>query len=768
MKQPLVNWAFHLGDVPDAYRCDYDDSAWRRVCAPHDWQIEQPRSADAPQGSAQGYYPRNQIGWYRARVQIPQQMRGRALTLWFDALMQDSQVWINGHLLGRRPYGYVPVIEPIDAWVRFGAENTIAVRLDCTCGGDRWYSGAGMIRSAYLLDEPKMHLQPFGLAVTPQVDADWSGAQVLSAVRWQNDADQPFEGQLELTLTDPQGNCCARLSQTVRALPGQQGQTDFSARIEQAMLWSPETPRLYRAQAVLAGETYPARFGLRTLKFDRDAGFFLNGASYKMRGVNVHHDGGAAFGACCPRALWVRKLEAFKRMGCNTIRCAHNPHDPMLYELMDEMGFLCVDEYIDKWGRSRSYQGPIYDQWHEKDLTAMIRRDYNHPCVVIWSVGNEVEYQYQDETFYDTLAHLTGIVRGLDGTRAVSFALAPFIGRGYDDFAPMADRMRAVVRVSALVDVLMINYSESFYEKMHQAGLQAPILGSEIYMIYRSCDGQFRQIERQSPLDDIDRYDFVCGGLIWAGADYLGECDWPSQYWTGAPLDAAGFEKLRAAYVRAKWTAQPMVYAAVLDPEDPWDMAKNRWGFPQMRRHWNYDAPNRFQEVVVMTNCARVAVYLNDEAVRWDDPRARQDGMAHFLLPYVPGVVDVRGYDEAGVQVAQDYLRTSEKPLRLRIDVPGRVRAGTLALAQIWLLDEFGNPWSRQRPILTVRAEGAAALKALTNANFVQDGATAKQCAFVDGHALAALWGCAPGMARIGAEVPGIGAVYETIEVVEA
>jgi beta-galactosidase len=128
-------------------------------------------------------------------------MRGRALTLWFDALMQDSQVWINGHLLGRRPYGYVPVIEPIDAWVLFGAENTIAVRLDCTCGGDRWYSGAGMIRSAYVLDEPKMHLQPFGLAVTPQVDAVWSGAQVLSAVRWQNDADQPFEGQLELTLT---------------------------------------------------------------------------------------------------------------------------------------------------------------------------------------------------------------------------------------------------------------------------------------------------------------------------------------------------------------------------------------------------------------------------------------------------------------------------------------------------------------------------------------------------------------------------------------
>lgn len=752
-----------LGDEPRACEVDFDDSSWRELDIPHDWQIEQRRAESA--GGNQGFYPREGIGWYRKAVFIGEELRGRALTLWFDALMQYSKVWINGRYLGTRPYGYMPVRYEVSQYVEYGAENIIAVRLDTTAGGDRWYSGAGIIRKAYIYDQAPLRIEPDGLHVRSELNCDGS-ATVSISLKWINGYDASMERTAEIEVRAPQRRARGlrvihRDAIQIRAQPGEAGESVLEFRIDKPVLWDIDAPLLHELKCWLDGDEYSERFGIRSIRFDKDEGFFLNGRSVKLLGGDVHHDGGEAFGAYCPRELWIRRLKAMKSCGCNAVRCAHNPHDPILYDLLDEMGFLCVDEYIDKWGRNDwSYQSQFFDEWHSRDIADWINRDYNHPCIVIWSVGNEVEYQYQDDMFYDTAAELAGVVRSLDDSRAVSMALIGFNLPGFNDRTPMKQKTDAVVRLSKIMDVIMMNYCESFYSALHEAGIEAPILGSEVFTIYRSCEGQFRQNVRRCPIkEDIFDKPYVIGGLIWTAVDYLGECSWPNRYWTGAFIDAAGFEKLRANYVRSIWSKKPMACIAVYDQADPWDRARNRWGFPQMRRHWNYKDVDRFMDVAVMTNCDKVALYLNDDVARWASPKGEPDAMAHFVIPYLPGVVEVFGYDENGLAVAHDALRTSQGRLSavLRPE-KASYEVGELALVEAWLLDEFGNPWTLERPWLNVSVSGAGRLRALTNANFEEDGATPDRCRFIDGHALICVAMDEEGEVEIRAEVERIGA----------
>lgn len=766
----LTNWRFHLGDESDAWQPEYDDSAWRALDIPHDWQQEQPRSEN--EGGNQGFFPREAIAWYRKRLFIGEELRGRALTLWFDALMQYSTVWINGFELGRRPYGYIPVRYEITDHVNYGADNIIAVRLDTTSGGDRWYSGAGIIRKAYLYDQPLMRIVPDGLHILPKLNEDGT-ADIKASFKLCSGYSTPISTTLSVSVYAPQvGAQGMRLIwqsyRQIDAQPGETDELDIDFNIAGPVLWDVDSPHLYRLDCTLDGYDYSERFGIRSIRFDKDEGFFLNGRPFKLLGGNVHHDGGRAFGAYCPRELWVRRLKAMKECGCNTIRCSHNPHDPALYDLMDEMGFLCVDEYIDKWGRNDwSYQSEFFDEWHKRDITDWINRDFNHPCVIIWSVGNEVEYQYQDDVFYDTAKELAGIVRALDTSRAVSMALIGFNLPGFNDMTPMKKKTDAVVRLSKIMDVIMMNYCESFYAALHDAGIEAPLLGSEVFTIYRSCEGQFRQTVRQCPIkDDIFNKPYVIGGLIWTAVDYLGECSWPNHTWPGAFIDAAGFKKLRADYVRSIWSRKPMVRIAVYDPTDPWDRARNRWGFPQMRSHWNYKDADRFMDVAVMTNCSKVALYLNDDIVRWASPKGEADAMAHFVIPYLPGKVEVFGYDENGLAVAHDELRTSRGTLSAVLRAEKSVyEEGELALIEAWLLDEYGSPWVIDRPQIRVSVSGAGTLCALTNANFEDDGATENTCTFIDGHALIAVKCNAEGEVSVCADVEGVGGAKTVVHV---
>lgn len=681
---PLLDgWRFALTDDPAAIAASYDDAAWRTVDLPHDWQIEQPRREDGV--IQQGFFPREHRGVYRLHFTPDAAWKGQCVRVLFDGVQRFSTVYLNGRKVGGRPYGYVPFLCDLTASLRYGAQNVLAVEVDnrdasagqwIAKGGDRWYSGAGIDRHVWLLVQNPTHIRHDGIRVVASPVRHNPNRDMSDEPGRCNQASVSIDVELE---GDP---ACLALRTEIY---DRQGRLVYAAQepataamhsaflLEKPLLWTTEQPALYRAEfRLLRGETvldaHQVRFGIRSAVFDEEDGFVLNGVKTKLWGVNLHHDGGAV-GAAVPIAVWRRRLEALKKLGANTIRASHNPMAEELYDLCDELGFLVVDEIYDKWSGSGMYFDAFYDEWHEKDLDAMIRRDANHPCVVLWSVGNEVHGQYSEQ-FFACLKDLCALTRKKDPTRAVTAALVMFVQPEYNDATPLGKRLAVARRYAEIVDVFSCNYMEHYYEKLRESGMRKPILGTEVHMYYRH-DTRFPDsvsVCLESPYDIVKKHDWVCGSLIWAGIDYLGESPfWPLRGWTGDLLDSTGDIKIRAWHCAAQWRSEPVLQLAVYDEAEPWDGARGMWGFPQMRRHWKYAQLGKVLHVAAMTNCDMVKFYLNDQTARTAYRSDSVDNMVHMYLPYAPGMLRAEGYRD-GKLVALDTLYTDHAADHLRVE----------------------------------------------------------------------------------------------------
>ena len=623
------NWRFALTEDEAALLPAYDDSAFAPVTLPHDWQVDQPRSADAPSGGCQGFYPREQLGVYRLHFKADPAWQGKQVRILFDAVQRFSEVWLNGAKIGGHAYGYIPFLVDITDALDFEGENLLAVKVDNRsfgeekiASGDRWYSGAGIIRDVWLLVDDATHLTHDGLRIVaspvhkgPSGDVpDVAGIRCEEAkcvVTCEVTGDCAGKAVL-LTVTAPDGSVIHTEEKPAEAL------TRWAFSIHKPKLWSPDTPFLYRAKVVLTGgDALESPFGVRSAVFDTEDGFLLNGVKTKLWGVNFHHDGGAV-GASVPPEIWVRRLNSLKQMGVNTIRCAHHPMPEYFYHLLDEMGFLCVDELYDKWEGCGMYFDRV---WHERhdDLAAMIRRGANHPSIILWSVGNEVSHQFS-EKFYAYLKELTEAARALDPTRAVTCVLISCVLKDFNDITPMGVKLAALKRYADLVDVFCGNYMEHYYEKMREYGIRKPMIGTEVQMFYRKDEQALNsvQLTRENCYTIVKKYDWVCGSIIWAGVDYLGESTmWPQRGWTGNPLDSTGDWKLRAWYLASHFKQEPVLKICVYDESETWDGARGLWGFPQMRSHWKYTHFEKVFHVAVMTNCDKVLLYQNSQTVRY-------------------------------------------------------------------------------------------------------------------------------------------------------
>ena len=371
-------WLFHPGDAPGADYMGYDDRAWLRVDLPHDWAVSQPFSRSHSSGT--GYLPGG-VGVYRRHFTLPDGIAGKKVTLTFGGVYNHARVWVNSNYLGERAYGYSTFTHDISAFVRPG-ENVIAVRVAHTEVADsRWYTGSGIYRSVFLTVGDPVSFDENGIFITTK-ELLPDGSALLSIRFSAPAADE------------------ARFSVAGQSVASRTGEAELT--VPQASLWSPESPCLYtlKCEAVRDGavtDTEYLRFGVRTAAFDADRGFFLNGVSVKIKGVCVHHDAGA-LGAAVPPAVWRRRLVKLKHMGCNAIRTAHNPPDPALLDLCDELGFLVMDEAFDEWegAKNKWWHGhnvyppkrfgyaEDFPLWHKADLEAMVLRDRNHPCVILW------------------------------------------------------------------------------------------------------------------------------------------------------------------------------------------------------------------------------------------------------------------------------------------------------------------------------------------------------------------------------------------------
>lgn len=733
MRQEIKeSWKFHLGDVQEAYLPDYNDLSWEDVFLPHDWQINQIRNQDIPRGGSQGYFEHAGIGWYRYHFNISEDLKGKIIRILFDGVQRFSTVWLNGEKLGEQPYGYVPFQFEIQDMLHYDRENILAVRVDNSIDtGDRWYSGEGIYRKVFLCIEEPVHVQPQNIKLTTEYlgHDDW---KVHAEVLFENHGDTEVAVRVPFQVKNREtGTVLSETTDEVVIQASAVCQKKIDFLLHCPPVWNIDSPNMCCFNIHLFNETLDIPFGIREIYFDGDKGFFLNRVNYKLKGVNLHHDCGCV-GAAVPETLWRRRLEKLKALGCNAIRCSHNPQAEEFYKITDEMGFLVIDELYDKWAPSKLYFDKFYDQWWEKDLEAMINRDFNHPSIILWSVGNEIEYQYE-ELFYENAQKMCQKVRELDGSRAVSFALMPYCFENYNDDAPMEHRLKATLRCAEIADVLMLNYMESFYKDLKEAGLKKAIIGSEVYTGYRSVEHQFMQIEKVSPYRDVEENDFVAGSFIWAGIDYLGESTgWPCRGWSGSLLDSAGFEKIRAWYLASQWKKEPFIKLAVMDEHEPWDMANNNWGFPQMRRHWNYMQKEKIMHVVAFTNCRKVQLFLNDEPVRV--AQVSEDGMTHFYLPYREGKVCAKV--ENGGCFATDELHTAKPDLHMEVQWY-KGDDDDILQAEIWLLDEYNQPWTQDNFQVNLTVEGGKII-AVDNGDFLTTKETYRQGgrSFFNGHIL--------------------------------
>ena len=396
-------WRFHLGDVPGAQEGTFDDSGWRTLNLPHDWSIEGEFSDTNPAGAGGGALPGG-VGWYRKTFSVADRDTGRLVFVEFDGVYRNSEAWINGHYLGKRPYGYSSFSYGLRPHLRYGlAGNVIAVRVDNSQQpNSRWYSGSGIYRHVRLVTTDPVHVDHWGSYVTtPEVTAASARVTIRTTVRNASQADQPIT--LRTVLYDAAGKEVA--AATAEARVPRDSVTDIAQDlvIRSPALWSLERPYLYRAVSrVLCGgrtcDDYSTPFGVRTFVFDPDRGFILNGKQLKIRGVCLHHDLGALGAAVNTRAL-ERQLQIMRDMGVNALRTSHNPPAPELLDLTDRMGFIVLDEAFDMWKKEKTkYDYHLdWDAWHVRDLSDMVQRDRNHPSVFIWSIGNEVMEQWTNE-----------------------------------------------------------------------------------------------------------------------------------------------------------------------------------------------------------------------------------------------------------------------------------------------------------------------------------------------------------------------------------
>ena len=718
------DWRFSKGDFAGAAMPAFDDARWARVDLPHDWSADGPFGAEL--GSGNGYAPGG-IAWYRKHFTLPATLEHKVSAIEFDGIYDHSEVWVNGHFVGGRPYGYSSFECALTPFLRFGgADNVVAVRVDHSRFADsRWYTGSGIYRHVRLRFTDPLHIAHWGTSVTtPVVTAAAATVKVETRIDNASTSAENFTLESEVLL---RGKPVARLVTPGRVNARGTQTLVQNMNVERPERWSTETPSLYvvrqrvRAGAVVTDDT-ETTFGIRTIRFDPNRGVFLNEDPIKLKGVCLHHDAGSV-GAAVPEAVWERRLRALKNLGVNAIRTSHNPPAPEFLDLCDRLGLIVKDEAFDeftpaknKWVSgwnagvpSRFGYGEIFDEWSVRDAEDMVKRDRNHPSIVMWSIGNEVDYPNDPfshavlgrsyraanppaENLATLARPLISAVKKLDPTRPVTMALAS---------AEMSD----AVGLGAMLDIVGYNYQESRYAGDHAKYPKRVLFGSENNHTFDNWT-----IVRDNP--------YVAGQFLWTGIDYLGEARaFPNRANGAGLLDLAGFKKPAAWFRQSLWSAAPMVYlSAAPAPALTAGAAPPRAAPPA--EHWNWKSGQTLN-VSAYTNVAEVDLSLNGESLgtkRLSDAKA---GILTWTVPYAPGVLKTTA-TAADKPVADFTLRTAGAAKRIELvrDTSAIVADSRLTKQiEFRIVDDAGVRVPDADTLVTFEIDGPARVLGIGNGN---------------------------------------------------
>lgn len=660
-----------------------DDRApgqWREVDLPHDWAIERPVKADMPCGGEQAFRDRWGIGWYRKTLRMEKIPAGR--TCWFhsDGIYECSTIQVNGVKVGGHDYGYSPFSCDLSDVVHPG-ENQILIRVDNTrTPSDRWYSGAGIYRQLNLIEASDPHLDQDRISVRQQIDAERSRAELSCRIPLVRSAREYESDDLRVTasLIDQDGI-------TVSSGGLESKDETIGLSLSNAHLWSAEDPYLYKLRVELHShdtliDDLDLNIGLRQVDFDAEQGMLVNGSKVIFKGVCIHQDLGC-MGSETSRDLLRQRLLLLKKMGCNGIRTAHHAHPSELLDLCDELGFYVYDEAFDKWlsGHDEHF---FADHWKE-DLAALMYRDRNRPSVVMWGLGNEVEYQAQPRMLR-ILSEMVDFAHGIDSARPACCALSPHFQRPEqsslgDGIVQATDDVHAneeifdvdgivgcIKAVADVSDMVVVNYAEQWYDRIHEVISDKPIFGSEVYQYFSGHPDQMQNFSVANPnLVPLER-SYLVGGAIWAGFDYLGESmGYPSKGWSGALIRTDNIPKTGYYLMQSYWSGEPMVHFSVLDYSQPDEMVKEHWDMPPYLHHWDFPGiRRRVLPFTIATNCDTVRLFLNGKEFHLKGPTEERNRCIKGFLPYIPGCIRVEGYRN-GNKVCQQTLRTPDEPMRL-------------------------------------------------------------------------------------------------------
>ncbi|GAB6012319.1 glycoside hydrolase family 2 TIM barrel-domain containing protein [Viscerimonas tarda] len=584
-------WRFELGTKTDAAHPSFDDSAWRVLDVPHDWSREGAYDSSNKTGRGGGYLPSGD-GWYRKSFSLPESDKGKQVFIEFDGVMANSEVYINGQLLGIRPYGYTSFVYDMTAQLKFGEKekNTLAVRANnIDQPASRWYTGAGIYRHVRLVVKDPVHLAHWGVFVTtPSVSE--AKASVKAAIQVDNTSAKQRSLTIQSAVVDKSGKTVKTASSTLKIAANSSQTVEQNMEVLKPLLWDLENTNMYQLiTKVIEGKTVLdeqlTNFGIRSIRYDATTGFFLNEKPLKMYGACMHHDGGAV-GSAVPLGVWEYRLGLLRQAGINAIRTSHNPMAPEFYDLCDRMGFLVMDENFDTWeARKNPYDYHLYfKEWWEKDLTAQVMRDRNHPSIVLYSVGNEIHDKLDNPEGFKKYKDQQDLIHQLDPTRPVTMALfRPNTSGVYNNgFADM-------------MDVVGQNYRPGELLAAHAQNPKRITIGTE----------NVHDLETYLALRDNE---FMCGQFLWAGFDYLGESAWPRIAYGQALFDKVGGWKQLGLLRSAWWGKAPVVH--VVRKSD--NAGEGEWV-----HDWTAIDPVTYDEayLAIYTNAEEVELFLNNESV---------------------------------------------------------------------------------------------------------------------------------------------------------
>jgi len=727
-------WRFTLGDPKGAEQPGFDDRGWRRLDLPHDWSIEGTPTQDAPAGGRGGYFPTG-IGWYRKAFRVPAGTASHETWLEFDGVYMNSDVWINGVHLGKRPYGYISFAYDITKHLVAGV-NVVAVRVDNSLQpNSRWYSGSGIYRHTWLEIVDPLHVGHWGTYVTTP-HADSAGADVVIRTRVENAGAAPRAAVLRAAILDGDGKEVVRAETTLTITAGQGADVEQRLHVAAPRLWSLETPSLYAVRSTVlangrAVDAIDTPFGIRTIAYDKDQGFLLNGVRVKMRGVNLHHDAGA-LGAAVPERVWERRLQLLKAMGANAIRTSHNPPAPEFLDLCDRLGFLVMAEAFDEWTFGKVPEGyhKYFAEWSERDVTDFVHRDRNHPSIVLWSAGNEIGEQSSPDGA-QVLRRLVDFFHREDPTRPVT--------TGNDNI--VADGHPATPAFLNGEDIVGYNYVDRWHERRELFAEQDrhdhhdwKMIGTESGSIFQSFDERYSlgsdssvvrpnytagmtQVERLWKW--ITLHDYFAGNFMWTGIDYLGESTWPFKGFASGAMDITGQPKDAYYLYQSLWTDRSVLHL-----------------FP----HWNWAGrAGQVIPVVAYTNCNSVELFLNGRSLGekriefpaqgtsggWNSyalPVVRattNDLHVSWDVPYEPGVLKAVGKNRAGQATCSAAVRTAGAPAAIRLTADRdtiSAAPGDVALVTFEIVDSAGTVVPTADNVVRFAVTGGS-IAALDNGN---------------------------------------------------